>query len=354
MNTFFFSRKILNWYNINKRDLPWRNTRNPYYIWISEVVLQQTRVDQGKQYYLKFIDSFPDISNLATASEDEVLKLWQGLGYYSRARNLHRGAKQIIEQHKGIFPDKYSELLKISGIGPYTAAAIASIAFNNAVAAIDGNVYRVLSRVFEVNDAIDSGAGKKTFEKLANKLIDKNEPGNYNQALMELGALICKPHNPDCKNCPLQNNCLAYKNKTINTLPVKSKKTLIRHRYFYYLIINYEECVYVKQRTENDIWKKLYDFPLIESTKDLPANAITQSADWINIFGQSPATLNHISELVNHQLTHQKIYARFIHLTIKNEKYLPANFIKINKRDIFGLAVPKIIENYLTKVSFAE
>jgi A/G-specific adenine glycosylase len=171
---------------------------------------------------------------------------------------------------------------------------------------------------------------------------------------MELGALICKPRNPDCKNCPLQNNCLAYKNKTINSLPVKSKKTLIRHRYFYYLIINYEECVYVKQRTENDIWKKLYDFPLIESTKGLPANAITQSADWINIFGQSPATLNHISELVNHQLTHQKIYARFIHLTIKNEKYLPANFIKINKRDIFGLAVPKIIENYLTKGSFAE
>lgn len=354
MNNFFFGVRILNWYNINKRDLPWRNTKNPYYIWISEVILQQTRVEQGKQYYLKFIESFPNIKSLASASEDETLKLWQGLGYYSRARNLHRGAKQIIELHNEIFPNKYAELLKISGIGSYTAAAIASIAFNIAVAAIDGNVYRVLSRVFEIDVPIDSNTGKKTFENLANKLIDKKQPGNYNQALMELGAIICKPRNPFCKNCPLQNNCLAYKNGRINTLPVKSKKVLVRKRYFYYLIINYKEWIYVKQRTENDIWKKLYDFPLIESPKDLPTKLITQSTDWINIFGQNYATLNHVSELVNHQLTHQKIYARFIQLTIKNEKYLPANFIKINKRDIFGLAVPKIIENYLKNGFFNE
>jgi len=352
MNTNFFSQKILSWYNINKRDLPWRNTNNPYFIWISEVILQQTRVEQGKQYYLKFINTFPDITSLAKANEDKILKLWQGLGYYSRARNLHRGAKQIIEEHKGVFPDKYNELLNIYGIGPYTAAAITSIAFNNAVAAIDGNVYRVLSRVFEVNDPIDSRAGKKTFENLANKLIDKKQPGNYNQALMELGALICKPRNPDCKNCPLLNNCLAYKNNRISLLPVKSKKILIRHRYFYYLIINFDEWIYVKQRTENDIWKQLYDFPLIESDREQPINSIIQNTDWINIFGKIHTTLYYVSEIIKHQLTHQKIYVRFIHLTIKNEKKLPANFIKINKRDIFGLAVPKIIENYLMNGSF--
>ncbi|HPR61276.1 MAG TPA: A/G-specific adenine glycosylase, partial [Prolixibacteraceae bacterium] len=216
MNTIFFSNKILKWYNINKRELPWRKTKNPYFIWISEVILQQTRVEQGKQYYLKFIDSFPDITSLAAASEDEILKTWQGLGYYSRARNLHKGAKQIVQNYNGIFPNKYHELLKISGIGPYTAAAIASIAFNIAKAAIDGNVYRVLSRVFEINAPIDSSTGKKTFDTLANKLIDNKQPGNYNQALMELGALICKPRNPICENCPLQNNCLAHKNYSIS------------------------------------------------------------------------------------------------------------------------------------------
>ena len=352
MNTIFFSNKILKWYNINKRELPWRKTKNPYFIWISEVILQQTRVEQGKQYYLKFIDSFPDITSLAAASEDEILKLWQGLGYYSRARNLHKGAKQIVQNYNGIFPNKYHELLKISGIGPYTAAAIASIAFNIAKAAIDGNVYRVLSRVFEINDPIDSSTGKKTFDTLANKLIDNKQPGNYNQALMELGALICKPRNPICENCPLQNNCLAHKNYSISSLPVKSKKILIRHRFIYYLIIKIEEGIYVKQRTENDIWKKLYDFPLIESATDLPVEALIESSGWKNIFGDSQVIIHHVSEMYKHQLTHQKIYVRFIHLTIKNQKNLPANFIKINKRDIFGLAVPKIIENYLLNDSF--
>src|ERR1041385_985871 len=254
-----FSQILLSWYARNRRDLPWRKTRDPYKIWLSEVILQQTRVQQGLPYYLAFVKKCPDVKKLAAAPEDEVVKLWQGLGYYSRARNLHAAAKMVVKDFAGKFPGNYEDLRKLKGIGDYTAAAIASLSFDERKAVVDGNVYRVLSRIFGIEDAIDSTVGKKIFSELANELISQKFPADHNKAIMEFGALQCVPKNPDCKNCPFVLHCYAQKKKIIHLFPLKSKKTKITDRFFYYLVIRHKGHIYIKQRTGKDIWKGLFD-----------------------------------------------------------------------------------------------
>ncbi len=274
----FFSQTIIFWYHQNKRDLPWRDTQNPYKIWLSEIILQQTRVAQGMPYYQKFVENFPTVQELANADEETVLRLWQGLGYYSRARNLHAAAKYISEELNGIFPTTYIEIKKLKGVGDYTAAAISSFAFDEVQAVVDGNVYRVLARFFGIEKDITSSEEKKEFRELAQKLISTKEPAIYNQSIMEFGALQCVPKNPNCKNCPLQENCTAFAKNLIEKLPVKSKKTVVKDRFMHYLVFvngeesnkkdkdnkNSEKKVLVHKRQEGDIWQGLYDFFVLE------------------------------------------------------------------------------------------
>ena len=247
-----FSLLITDWYRLNYRNLPWRETKDPYLIWISEIILQQTRVDQGKNYYEKFKRNYPTVHDLARASEQEVLRDWQGLGYYSRARNLHASAQEISTKMKGHFPTCYDDIIKLKGVGSYTAAAISSIAFNEKQAVVDGNVYRVLSRVFDIETPIDSSTGKKQFQKLADELIIDEYPGEHNQAVMELGALICKPKSPECNICPLNGKCLALSNKTIDQRPIKVKKVKTRERYFQFLIFSNGESTVIEKRDDKD------------------------------------------------------------------------------------------------------
>lgn len=348
MNSLFFSNNIIQWYNINKRKLPWRETKSAYLVWVSEIILQQTRVDQGSAYYIRFIERFPDIVSLAKASEDDVLKMWQGLGYYTRARNLHKGAKQVVSEMNGLFPSTFEQIKSIKGIGDYTAAAISSIVFNLPTPAIDGNVFRVLSRVFGVFEPIDTATGKRTFKELSLQLIDRNRPSDYNQAVMEFGALLCKPKSPRCETCPFESQCYALKNGKIEQLPIKSKKVKTRERFFNYLIIETEQHVFMNKRSDNDIWKNMFDFPLIETSKDINIDTLTQTDHWNTVFKKQDVIITQLSNNFKHILTHQHITARFIHISIKNENFLPTHFIRIDKRNIFELAVPKIIENYLT------
>ncbi|MBN2805066.1 MAG: A/G-specific adenine glycosylase [Prolixibacteraceae bacterium] len=331
------------------RDLPWRHESDPYRVWISEIILQQTRIDQGIGYYLRFIERFPNLSILAEASEDEILKMWQGLGYYSRARNLLTGARQIAKLHQGQLPGNAKQLKTIKGIGDYTAAAIASIAFNEAVPAIDGNVYRVLSRIFGIETPIDSSEGKKTFAKLAASLMHIEHPGDYNQALMEFGALHCKPAQPLCQSCPFQNECMAFQLKKVQDLPVKTKKIKPANRYLYYIVVEEQSAVYLKKRIAADIWKNLYDFPLIETPVATPVEQVMGSSAWKSLFGSATVEIKAISENIHHLLTHQHLHVRFIHVALKNGKFMHSNFLKIDKRNIFEWPVPKLIENYLNE-----
>ncbi|MGZ4118512.1 MAG: A/G-specific adenine glycosylase, partial [Bacteroidia bacterium] len=291
-----FSGKIISWYNKNKRDLPWRNTKDAYLIWLSEIILQQTRVEQGMAYYLKFASNFPTIKHLAKADNDKVMKLWQGLGYYSRARNLHTTAQIVADKYKGKFPDTYEDILSLKGIGDYTAAAIASFAFNKARAVVDGNVYRVLSRVFGIETPIDSSKGKKEFYALANELIDKKNPALFNQAIMELGAIQCKPVNPDCSVCPLNNMCFAFAKKRIADFPVKEKKTKVRDRYFNYIVLNYKGKTAINKRGAKDIWHNLHDFPLIETAKELTEEEFLRSSEWKKFIGKTAYTILSVSQ----------------------------------------------------------
>ncbi|MGE0637819.1 MAG: A/G-specific adenine glycosylase [Bacteroidia bacterium] len=351
-DTSAFGKTLIKWYNVHKRHLPWRNTNDPYLIWLSEIILQQTRVDQGMPYYLAFAENFPDVKSLAKAEENKVLKLWQGLGYYSRARNLHTTAKQVTELHKGKFPADHNELLKLKGIGAYTAAAIASLAFELPHAVVDGNVYRLLSRYFGIKDAIDSTEGKKKFSTLANQLIDEKNPGTYNQAVMEFGAIQCKPVNPDCSVCPLQHSCYAFAEKQIDKLPVKAKKTAVRARYFNYLVIQYKNTVYLNQRTGKDIWKGLYDFPLIETKEKLSENEILNTPEFKTLLEKNKIHVRSVSKSYKHILSHQHLHARFIELEI--EKPLKnKNLIKANLNELENYALPRLVELYIQERSSA-
>jgi A/G-specific adenine glycosylase len=307
----FFATALITWYNQHKRPLPWRDTQNPYAIWLSEIILQQTRVNQGLPYYQTFISNYPTINDLANAPEDEVLRHWQGLGYYSRARNMHHTAKYIAYELGGSFPNTYAGLVKLKGIGPYTAAAIASFAFKEPVAVLDGNVFRVLARVYGLADDIASPAGKKAFQLLADSLISPTEPDTYNQAIMEFGAIQCTPVTPDCLFCPLQQTCFAFLNGLVQVLPHKSKAKAGRERYFHYLVLQWQNQYYLRKRTQSDIWQGLYDFYLHETdTPDLPQALLNQELQLLVPNAPVPA-VKAISENYKHVLTHQKIYTKF-------------------------------------------
>ncbi|HEV7229970.1 MAG TPA: A/G-specific adenine glycosylase [Bacteroidia bacterium] len=345
-----FSQTLIAWYRIHKRDLPWRGTNDAYHIWLSEIIMQQTRVEQGTAYYLAFVKAFPKPADLAKAPIDQVLKLWQGLGYYSRARNLHEAAKTIVNEHKGKFPDDYESILSLKGVGEYTAAAIASFAFNKPHAVVDGNVYRLLSRVFGVETPIDSTAGKKEFRGLAASLIDDKDPGTYNQAIMEFGSRHCKPLNPDCNNCVFASICVAREKKTVALLPVKANKTKVRDRYFQYLVIHYKDKTWLRKRTEKDIWQGLYDFPLIETDKELDEKALRKSAGWKEMFGNNEPIVMEESHTYKHILSHQRIYARF--WTVRVSKQMKQNdWTETNRSSLDLFAVPRLVDLFLNERS---
>ncbi|MBK9190214.1 MAG: A/G-specific adenine glycosylase [Crocinitomicaceae bacterium] len=333
-----FTTSIQKWYRQNQRELPWRSTKNPYHIWLSEVILQQTRVEQGMPYYNRFVEKFPAVKDLADASEDQVLNLWQGLGYYSRARNLHAAAKTVLQKHKGKFPSTYSEIMSLKGVGEYTAAAVASIAFDLPHAVVDGNVYRVLSRVFKVDTPIDSSAGKKEFQLLADELIDPKNPGTHNQALMEIGSLVCTPSKPDCEHCPISHLCLSFADKTSLNYPVKQGKTKIRKRNFHYLVITDGKKVILKKRAEKDIWTGLYDFRMVES--DESEKQIENQIRKLH-----PVSVNRELHLT-HILSHQKIEATFWFVSVKkivSKKGETSVLIK----DLDKYPMPRLLIRYL-------
>jgi A/G-specific adenine glycosylase len=305
-----FTDYIIEWYQIHKRDLPWRDTQNPYLIWLSEIILQQTRVAQGLPYYKKFVSHYPTVQDLAKASEEQVLKDWQGLGYYSRARNLHQAAKQVASDFDGIFPQTFSELKKLKGVGDYTAAAIASFCFDEAVPVLDGNVYRVLSRYFNIQTPINSSVAKKEFTNVAQKLIPKDQPGMFNQAIMEFGALQCKPQNPDCQICPLAVRCVALKNGQVAQLPTKLKKKKVKNRFFNYLVyIDQSQKMVMKKRDRQDIWKHLYDFPLIESDDIMSKSSLQQHPTTPFFDALNVELFNEVPKI--HKLTHQHLHIRY-------------------------------------------
>lgn len=329
-----FTRLITDWYRQNKRELPWRQTSDPYLIWLSEIILQQTRVEQGKNYFLKFKNNYPTIIDLANASEESILNDWQGLGYYSRARNLHFTAKFIRDNYNGVFPNQFEQIKSLKGIGSYTAAAISSFAFNQKHAVVDGNVYRLLSRVFNIDIPIDSTEGIKYFQSLANELIDAKDPATHNQAIMEVGAMICLPKKPNCTECPLQSKCLSRTNGNFDFLPIKVKKVKVKKRFFHYLVFSDNNNTVLEKRKNKDIWQHLYQFPLIETQSlKIPVDDIFN-----NEFS--------ISDEVTHILTHQKITAQFYHF-----KFIPENFekewIKIKTSNIQDFPLPRIIDRYL-------
>ena len=342
------STVLLAWYNQNKRDLPWRDITDPYKIWISEIILQQTRVNQGLDYYLRFVNRFPDIKSLALASEDEVLKLWQGLGYYSRARNLHKAAKQIMSVFNGIFPKEYSQILSLSGIGEYTASAIASFAFDLPHAVVDGNVYRFLSRYFAIETPIDGNTGKKEFAKLAQHLLPKNNISAYNQAIMEFGALQCVPASPDCRSCPLANSCRAFELNLVTQLPIKKQKTKVTNRYFNYLKIEFEGNIFIQKRTKNDIWKNLYEFPLIESESLLSVKELIGSDDFQSLFeGIDNIEIGKISNPMKHVLSHRVVFAQFISIRINEINDNFKDLTCVSETEISNFAVSRLIDIYL-------
>lgn len=342
---------LAQWYKTHQRELPWRSDPTPYHVWLSEIILQQTRVNQGLDYYLRFVDHWPTLADLAEASEEEVLKMWQGLGYYSRARNLHRCAQQIMERHGGTFPNDYKKLLELQGIGQYTAAAIASIAFGLPYAVVDGNVYRVLARLYDIETPINNEKGARCFKTLADSLLDTKHPGQHNQALMEFGALHCVPKHPDCTTCPLQAHCLAFVHHTIDQRPVKEKKVRVRTRYFNYLVIKTDDRrVYLKKRTGNDIWKNLYDFPCVESDIPMTPEAVLNSQEAQSLLIGHDFSIAHVSHPYTHKLTHQTIIATFIE--IKNFTFHSSiqtkNIFLALENELGSFPVPKLIDNYLT------
>jgi A/G-specific adenine glycosylase len=347
-------QRLLTWYRQHMRDLPWRRTSDPYKIWLSEVILQQTRVAQGMQYYHDFVARFPTVQELAAANIDEVLRLWQGLGYYTRARNLHAAAQIIVQKHGGKLPDNYHDLLKLPGIGPYTAAAIASIAFGEQQPAIDGNVMRVVSRLYAVTEPIDSPAGIKLIKELVQQLMPTESPGDFNEAMMEFGACYCTPLNPDCSRCIFANSCAAFQQQLVNKLPIKKPKPKIRHRTFYYMVVlhkNSEEpSVLLTKRAAGDIWQGLYTFPVIETQTEISPEQLPDLAEWKSILPTNDFVITHISNLYTHLLTHQRLHARFVVIQANGE--LPVsndtNLQSIRLDQLHKFAIPRLIDRFLT------
>jgi A/G-specific adenine glycosylase len=346
-----FAGTLMRWYGQHKRSLPWRDTTDPYYIWLSEVILQQTRVAQGLPYYQRFAEAYPDVQQLASAPEDEVLRLWQGLGYYSRARNMHHTAKTIVAEYGSQFPGTYAELIKLKGVGSYTAAAIATFAFKEQVAVLDGNVFRVLARVFGISDDIAAPASRRVFQKLADELVPADEPDIYNQAIMEFGAIQCTPVMPDCLFCPLQQSCFAFNHGMVQELPVKTKAKAARPRYFHYIVLEHEGQFYMRKRLEGDIWQGLYDFYLYESdAHNLPLETLLQELQRAGLEVEMPHLRPPLKDY-KHILSHQKITARFYHIKLNSR--LREEILKETRMGLFSvekieeLPKPILINSYL-------
>jgi A/G-specific adenine glycosylase len=336
-----FSNKLIKWYLVNKRDFPWRNTREPYKIWLSEVILQQTRTLQGLPYYIAFTKKYKTVQQLANADEQEVLKLWQGLGYYSRARNLHIAAKHIDNEFNGVFPNNYKALLKLKGVGDYTASAIASICFDEKCAVVDGNVYRVLSRYFGIETPINSSKGIKEFKKLAQKLLPKKNYGLYNQAIMDFGATICTPKKTKCNDCIFNDSCFALQHKKVANFPIKISKTKIRNRYFNYLVIlSSNNKISIQKRVSKGIWQHLYEFPVIETSKTLHLEELIEHKDFKLFNPESVSLFN--SKPIIHKLSHQHIFANFWIVKTKNN-----SLETVNINELKNYPIPTLIDNFI-------
>lgn len=344
-----FSKILTHWYSKSKRDLPWRQTKEPYFIWLSEIILQQTQIKQGLPYYNAFVVRFPNIFELAKADEDDVLKLWQGLGYYSRARNLHFTAKYIADELKGVFPNNYKGLLQLKGIGDYTASAMASICYNEPTAVVDGNVYRVLSRYFGINTPINSSKGIKEFKQLAQELIDVNNPATFNQAIMEFGAVQCKPKSPDCMICPLQNGCIALQQNKIAKLPIKINGVKVTKKHFNFLVfVTNDGRTILEKREGKGIWKNLYQFPLIETEKPTTIKDIKSQLDDYDLISGKPFNVSlYNTKKTIHKLSHQHLYTKF---WIVNVHDILEEGILIN--NLKNYAVPVLIGNFLESFKF--
>ncbi len=335
-----FTDQLLNWYKKHKRSLPWRNTVNPYYIWLSEIILQQTRIEQGLPYYLSFTNEFPTLKDLATANEDAVLKLWQGLGYYSRARNLHFTAQFIYNELNGNFPKSYNEIIKLKGIGPYTAAAIASFAYKEPVAVVDGNVFRVLARFFGIYDDIAITKTRNIFQNLANELISKKDPDLFNHAIMDFGATVCLPANPQCNTCIFNENCYAFLKNKIAQLPVKNKKISVKNRHLNYLILRNQNEIAIQQRTEKDIWQQLFELPLIETT--------TANEEELFLHLSQLYPNNNIKKVtantIKHKLSHQQLHINFYEISVSE---FTSNQQTSTINNLYNYAYPIVIWNFL-------
>lgn len=356
-----FSERLLAWYDEHRRELPWRNKRDAYAVWVSEIILQQTRIDQGMVYYHRFLETFPDIYKLASASEAEVLRVWQGLGYYSRARNMHHTAKTVVEKHAGIFPDNSKALLELKGVGKYTAAAIASIVYKEVVPALDGNAYRVLARLFALNVSIDSAKGQNIFRELAGQHISKNRPGDFNQAMMDFGSLVCRPVNPLCEECIFNDNCIAFLQNMVHHYPVRNEKRPLRHRFFNYLLIiidlpERKKEFFVKQRQDNDIWMHMYELPLLETNTAMPEQAVFIHPWWKNHFPDDKGYS--VSGLVvekNHQLSHQLIHARLFSVRVTSPllaKILGKMYLAVDAESFDSMPKSRLLEHLMNKASF--
>lgn len=350
-----FPEVLLEWYSINKRDLPWRRTKDPYKIWVSEIILQQTRIDQGTDYYLRFIQKFKNVAELAEAEEEDILKLWQGLGYYSRARNMHAAAREIVSRYHRQFPDTYEEILSLKGIGKYTACAIASLAFNLPYPVVEGNVIRFFTRYFGIKDPVDSVKVKEEIYRKTLQFMDTSQPGTYNQAIMEFGALQCRPGKPGCSICPLNKGCYAFQTGNVDKLPVKSKVQKQRKRYFNYFVFfvykNKKKHIYLRKRESDDIWRNLYDFPLIEATQPMSAEKLMKTNEWKQLVEGSKFQFRRRSDLYKHVLSHQIILARFYFIDLFEKPGLPFALKPVN--DLGKYPVPKLIDTFL-KNSFTE
>lgn len=348
MSKRYFSDIIVKWYQENRRLLPWRETKDPYRIWLSEVILQQTRVAQGLPYYQQFTDSYPTVLDLASSSEQQVLRLWQGLGYYTRARNLFKCAQAVVDSHHGKFPSTFEELRSLPGIGDYTAAAIASFCYDEPVAVLDGNVFRILARIFGIDTPINSSVGKKVFSQLANELISRKQPALHNQAVMEFGAMHCTPANPRCEVCPFNSSCVAFNNDLVAELPVKIAARKSRKRYFFYLVVEKNNALLMKRRASKDIWQGLFDFVLIEKSRPVRAETLIDDKDHAKWFQKTDGLT--VSKKYVHILTHQTIHCQFIHLRAKPSFNLLHDGLSFySYQEIARLPKPALITRFLTE-----
>ena len=344
-----FTQQLLHWNeHHNNRAMPWKGEKDPYKIWLSEIILQQTRVEQGWSYYEKFITAFPTITHLARANEKKVYKMWEGLGYYTRCKNLIETARTIVNDYNAQFPSTYNEIKQLKGIGPYTAAAISSFAFNEPHAVVDGNVQRIIARYFGISTPVDTTSGKKLYQELAQEMLDKDQPGIYNQAIMDFGAVICKPQNPLCTICVQNKECEAFKHKLVSKLPVKQKKLVRKERWLYYCLIECQGKIYIRKRTDKDIWENLFEFVLYEAPAAVPDISV-RLPFLKKLFKGHSFHIDHISRMYHQQLTHQTIHGQFIQISVNEPVPALKDYLLVDKKQLSRYAFPRFITTYLSE-----